>query len=89
MDIVDNLGIGELPTAALIDEKIGDAINYLILLEAMLKEDAGLLFNSAVDEPPIPMVCALCFKYDLCDGRGLIVRGSSTCLDLLRQHPKA
>lgn len=38
LDIVDNF-IDVKPSFAMIDEKIGDAINYLILLEAMLKED--------------------------------------------------
>ena len=34
-DVVD----GRTQTPALIDEKVGDAINYLILLEALLTED--------------------------------------------------
>ena len=38
-DIVHNFGLGKNPTIEAIEEKIGDAINYLILLEAMLKED--------------------------------------------------
>ncbi len=37
LDIVDNVETKE-PSRELIEEKIGDAINYLILLEAMLKE---------------------------------------------------
>lgn len=39
LDILDNFGKGEPPAIGMIEEKIGDAINYLILLEAMLKED--------------------------------------------------
>ena len=35
-DLIDNLPI--IPTAELVDEKIGDTINYLILLESLLKE---------------------------------------------------
>jgi hypothetical protein len=31
--------IHNLPSVAMIEEKIGDAINYLVLLEAMMKED--------------------------------------------------
>lgn len=37
-DIVDRHGCGESVSPALIDEKIGDAVNYLILLEAVLLE---------------------------------------------------
>ena len=38
IDIVEGTGRGVIPTDALRDEKIGDAINYLILLEALLIE---------------------------------------------------
>jgi len=38
LDIVDSIKTKK-PSVALIEEKLGDAINYLILLEAMLKED--------------------------------------------------
>ena len=38
LDIVNGLAKGETYTTDLINEKIGDAINYLILLEALLKE---------------------------------------------------
>lgn len=41
LDMVDNLDKGILPTEALVDEKIGDYINYLILLEASIKERIG------------------------------------------------
>ena len=41
LDIVDNFNVSAPPSVALIEEKCGDAINYLILLEAMLKEDSG------------------------------------------------
>lgn len=37
-DLVWSDTIGEKPSFAMIDEKIGDAVNYLILLEALLKE---------------------------------------------------
>lgn len=40
LDIVNKLP-KETPTTELIDEKIGDAINYLILLEALIKERIG------------------------------------------------
>ena len=36
--IIDDMGNGELPTEELLNEKIGDAINYLILLKATIKE---------------------------------------------------
>lgn len=38
LDMVDNLDEGILPTRALVDEKFGDYINYLVLLEALIKE---------------------------------------------------
>jgi hypothetical protein len=37
LDIVDDIG-RKVPSLEMIDEKLGDAVNYLILLEAMLKE---------------------------------------------------
>lgn len=37
-DIVEDVAKGKLPTEKLLEEKIGDNINYLILLEAMIKE---------------------------------------------------
>lgn len=39
LDMVDNIGTVNSPSYEMIEEKIGDSINYLILLEAMLKED--------------------------------------------------
>lgn len=39
LDMVDAISRRD-PGIAMIDEKIGDAINYLILLEAMLMEDS-------------------------------------------------
>lgn len=38
LDIVDNLREEAYPPAEMVDEKIGDAINYLILLEGLLKK---------------------------------------------------
>ena len=39
-DIVDDLeNEGTIPSKALLEEKIGDAINYLILLEGIIKRD--------------------------------------------------
>ena len=37
-DIIDDLDKNIVPTSELVDEKIGDLINYSILLEALLKE---------------------------------------------------
>ena len=37
LDICDRVDT-KLPSKDMVDEKLGDAINYLILLEAMLKE---------------------------------------------------
>ena len=38
MDIIDNVDKGIIPSDEVIDEKIGDIINYMILAEACLKE---------------------------------------------------
>ena len=39
-DIVDDLELeGIFPSKAMLEEKIGDAINYLILLEGIIKRD--------------------------------------------------
>jgi hypothetical protein len=38
IDIKDGL---QLPTTDMINEKFGDAINYLILMEALIKEEIG------------------------------------------------
>jgi len=38
LDIIDDLDIGKLPTRELLTEKIGDEINYLILLKALIME---------------------------------------------------
>lgn len=40
MDMVEQRERGEAPGVARIEEKIGDSVNYLILLEGMLKEAA-------------------------------------------------
>lgn len=37
-DLVDRAAGGKPPDPAQLDEKIGDAVNYLILLEAILRE---------------------------------------------------
>ena len=37
-DIIDDIEKGTIPTQHLLDEKIGDSINYLILLEALVNE---------------------------------------------------
>jgi hypothetical protein len=38
MDILDNMELGKLPSEAMVDEKIGDLINYLVLVEASIKD---------------------------------------------------
>lgn len=46
-DIVNDLDV-KLPTVALLEEKIGDWINYLILLEGMIKERINKRTQEAV-----------------------------------------
>ena len=38
LDIVDDIEAGGLPDEALVSEKIGDLVNYSILLEALITE---------------------------------------------------
>lgn len=38
MDILDDIEKGNLPTEKIVDEKIGDLINYLVLCEASIKD---------------------------------------------------
>lgn len=50
-DMVDDVEAGAQPTPELAKEKIGDAINYLILLEALMEERAaGVPFGVAVED---------------------------------------
>jgi len=37
-DMVDDINCGTIPDQAMVAEKIGDAINYLLLLEAVIEE---------------------------------------------------
>ncbi len=37
-DLVEAAALGQQTPSAVLDEKLGDAINYLVLLEALLKE---------------------------------------------------
>lgn len=46
VSVLDLIEGSNEPTEGMIDEKVGDAINYLILLEAVLKE---LLLASKID----------------------------------------
>jgi hypothetical protein len=38
MDMIDDIDKGKIPSKELLQEKIGDSINYLILLEALVLE---------------------------------------------------
>lgn len=38
MDILDDIELGKLPTKERVDEKLGDLINYLVLVEASIKD---------------------------------------------------
>jgi hypothetical protein len=42
-DIVDDIDRGILPSESLLNEKIGDSLNYLVLLEALIKERIALV----------------------------------------------
>ena len=51
LDIVDAIDeTGKYPNKNMIDEKIGDMINYLVLLEAMIKEDSNNTFVGMVGD---------------------------------------
>ena len=38
LDILDGLDKGKLPSEEIVDEKVGDLINYLVLVEASIKD---------------------------------------------------
>jgi hypothetical protein len=38
LDIIENAKFGDLPSTGLLNEKIGDSINYLLLLQALVTE---------------------------------------------------
>jgi hypothetical protein len=42
MDILNDIEKGTLPKEEVVDEKIGDLINYLILCEASIKDKINL-----------------------------------------------
>ena len=44
-DIIDDIDKGVLPKEDVLNEKIGDSINYLILLEASIKDKLGRQAN--------------------------------------------
>ena len=52
VSVLDLVRYPELRTPKLIDEKIGDSINYLILLEAILLEDGNDEYNTPSTESP-------------------------------------
>jgi hypothetical protein len=41
-DIIELVDKGGIPSLAAVEEKFGDAINYLILIEAMIKESISI-----------------------------------------------
>lgn len=48
LDMLDNMEKGKMPTPQLVDDKIGDLINYLILIEACILDTADKYNNSLV-----------------------------------------
>jgi len=48
IDIIEDTAKGKYPPAAMRDEKIGDCINYLILLEALLIESESSWIETSV-----------------------------------------
>ena len=47
IDIIDQTAAGKVPSDHIRNEKIGDSINYLLLLEALLIERGGSDVNAA------------------------------------------
>ena len=43
MDIIDDLTLGTVPSQAMVDEKIGDTINYAVLLEGLIAEQQAVV----------------------------------------------
>lgn len=52
-DMVDDIVFERLPTIELAREKIGDAVNYLILLEALIEERLEAAKNNVLSIPEI------------------------------------
>ena len=52
IDLVEGADKIKIPSPDLIEEKIGDMINYLILLEAMLKRNVLSISNVDADRRP-------------------------------------
>lgn len=50
LDIIEGTKGGIVPTTAMIKEKFGDAINYLILMEASLRQTADLNVYEPIDD---------------------------------------
>lgn len=48
MDMIDSLSAGSVPSQKMVDEKIGDTINYAILFEGLIEE------QRAIDLPVTP-----------------------------------
>lgn len=38
LDMIDDCAVNKLPTVAMLNEKVGDCVNYLVLLEALIFE---------------------------------------------------
>lgn len=53
-DIVEDLEMGKLPTVSTLNEKISDAINYLLLLEGLIVERMDTASLPCPVAPPIP-----------------------------------
>ena len=71
-DIIDGLARGIVPPKGLVAEKIGDSINYLLLLEGLIEEERqrreGVPVMSAAFKTPRPEVYG---GYVVCSGCGL------------------
>jgi hypothetical protein len=53
LDLLDELAVGDGGRLRLFDEKMGDVINYLILLEALVKETQAYKdANNPAPQPP-------------------------------------
>lgn len=48
LDMVDDVASGTLPSMAVLDEKVTDSINYLLLLKGLLSERMGVAYASPV-----------------------------------------
>ena len=71
-DIIDGLAKGVVPPKELVAEKIGDSINYLLLLEGLIEEERRMRAGS----PAMEALLASASRVEVHNGHNRTSRGS-------------